>query len=280
MGILDSKQTTSGAPWQPAQPYIKKGMAQAGKLLARGQGFHAPKFPTYTPMSAQTQAGLGSMWDQAQGGNPLAAQSEGAVSGILGGATNDKYNQLYNDSSNQAFAQNVQNQSDLIANDVQRQFSGLGRTGSAADTGALVSQLGDYRTKAMADNWNQNIANQRGILGDQTQGQLGAVAAAPGAYQQRFLPAQYQQQVGAAYDDLATRKLQSQVDRFNTNQQAPWNRLNAYNGAINGTGGSNPGFGSQTVTTPFNPFGTAAGLALGAASVYKTATGGGGLSKL
>ncbi len=275
MGILDSKQTTAAAPWKPAQPYIQAGMKKAQALLNKGQGFKAPGFQTYTPMSAQTQTGLGSMWDAAQGANPLAGQSEGAISGILSGDTNSKYNDLFANSGNDAFAKNVQNQSDLIANDVQRQFSGLGRTGSAADTGALVSQLGDYRTKAMADNWNQNIANQRGILGDQTQGQLGAVAAAPGAYQQRFLPSQYQQQVGTAYDDLATRKLQSQVDRFNTNQQAPWQRLNAYNGAINGTGGSSTGFGSSTVSTPFNLLGTLGGVALGGASLLK-----GGLSGL
>ncbi len=273
MGILDSKSTQTNAPWKPAQPYIKKGMATAQTLLNKGAGFNAPKFQTFAPMSAQTKAGLSSVWNAAQGGNPLAGQSEGAISGILSGDTNNKYNDLYANSDNAHFATAVQNQSDQIANDVQRQFGGLGRTGSAADTGALVDQIGRFREQALSDNWNQNIANQRGILGDQTQGQLGAVAAAPGAYNQRFLPGQAMGQVGAAYDDLAARKLQSQMDRFNINQQAPWNRLNAYNGAISGTGGGQSGFGSQSVAQPFNWLGTGAGLALGVGSL---ATSGGG----
>ncbi len=267
MGIFDSKTTTAAAPWAGAQPYIKQGMKQAQNLLNKGAGFKAPNFQTYTPMSSQTQAGLGSMWSQAQGANPLAAQSEGAVSGILGGDINNKYNDLYNNADNAHFAAATDAQATKIADEQARYYGDSGRFGSDVANTGMTKALGDFREQALSNQWNQNIANQRGILGDQSQGQLAAVAAAPGAYQQRFLPAQYQQQVGAAYDDQATRALQARVDKFNTNQQAPWQRLNAFNGAINGTGGSNPGFGSSTVSTPFNVAGTLGGLALGGASI-------------
>jgi hypothetical protein len=300
MGLFDSKQTQTNAPWKPAQSYILKGMRTANDLLKAGAGFKAPGFQTWAPMSSRTKAGLGSIWANAQGGNPLAGQSANAISGILGGpesnrydtlynktnalagAENDKYNKLYGQVDNPHWAEAVQNQSDLIANDVQRQFSGLGRVGSAADTGALVDQLGRYRTGALSEHWDANIANQRGILGDQAslnsqrasnlmgiaggqvQGQLGAIAAAPGAYNQRFLPGQAMGQVGAAYDDLAARRLQAQIDKFNTGQQAPWNRLQAYNGAISGTGGGS-GFGQQTVTKPFDWLGALAAAGKSAA---------------
>ncbi len=275
----NGKTTQTSVPWSAAQPYIQKGMATAGSLLKKGVGFTAPKFQTWAPMSSQTRGGLNSIWNQAQGGNPLAGQSQAAVSGILSGATNQKYNDLYASADNPHWEQAVQDQSNHIADDVQRQFGGLGRTGSAADTGALVNQLGEYRTGALASHWDQNIANQRGILGDQTQSQLGAVAAAPGAYNQRFLPGQAMGQVGAAYDDLAARKLQSQVDKSNTNSQAPWNRLNAYNAAISG---NTQGTGSTTssVQAPWNPFGAVAGGVLGAASLANQAMGSGWLSKL
>ncbi len=267
MGIFDSKQTTAAAPWQAAQAPIKYGMAQAQQLYKSGAGFKAPTFQTYTPMSSQTQAGLSSMWNQAQGANPAAAQSQGAVSGILGGDINNKYNDLYNNSDNAHFEQATNNQAGHIADDVARYYSGSGRFGSDASNAGMAKAVGDFREQALSNQWNQTIANERGILGDQSQGQLDAVAAAPGAYQQQFLPSQYQQQVGAAYDDQATRALQARVDKYNTNQQAPWQRLNAYTGAINGTGGSNPGFGSSTVQTPFNLLGTLGGLALGGASI-------------
>ncbi len=263
MGIFDSSSTQVNSPWKPAQPYIKRGMARAGALLKKGAGFTAPRFQTYAPMSAQTSRALNTQWRAAQGGNPLAAQSVNAISGILGGDINNKYNDLYANSDNAHFEQNVQNQSNHIADDVQRQFSGLGRSGSFADAGALVDRLGEYRTKAMSDNWNQNIANQRGILGDQTQGQLGAVAAAPGAYDQRFLPGRAMAQVGQARDDFLARKTQARIDKYNTNQDAPWKRLNAYNAAISG---NTQGTGQSTTSTPFNWPGAIAGLGLGAAS--------------
>ncbi len=263
MGIFDSSSTSVNSPWKDAQPYIRRGMATAGGLLKHRRGFNAPGFQTFVPMSRQTRAGLNSQWAQARRPNPLAGQSEAAVGGILSGDVNQRYKDLYANSDNAHFDQNVQNQSNHIADDVQRQFSGLGRVGSAADTGALVNQIGEYRTKAMSDNWNQNIANQRGILGDQVQGQLGAVAAAPGAYDQRFLPGRAMGQVGAAYDDFAKAKLQSRVDRFNTNQNSGWNRLGAYNAGISG---NTQGTGQTTTSTPFNWAGAAAGLGLGAAS--------------
>ncbi len=267
MGLFDTKSTQTNAPWKPAQPYIEAGMKGAKKLYNSGAGFKAPTFDTYVPMSSQTQAGLGSVWNAAQGGNPLADQSAGAVSGILGGDINNRYNDLYANADNAHFDTAVQNQANKIADDQARYYSGSGRFGSDVSNAGMVDAIGKFREQALSDNWNQNIANQRGILGDQVQSQLGAVAAAPGAYDQRFLPGRAMGQVGAAYDDLAARKLQSRMDKFNTNQQAGWNRLNAYNGAINGTGGGQSGFGSQSVQQPFNWLGTAAGVGLGAASL-------------
>ena len=258
----NGQTTQTSVPWSVAQPYIKKGMATAADLLKKGAGFKAPSFDTFAPMSHQTQVGLNSIWDQAKRPNLLAGQSEDAISGILSGDVNNKYDSLYASADNPHWAEAVQNQSDLIGNDVQRQFSGLGRTGSAADTGALVDQIGKYRTGALSEHWDQNIANQRGILGDQAQARLGAVAAAPGAYEQQYAPMQHLAQVGAAYDDLDARRRQAAVDKFNTNSMAPWNRLNAYNGAING---NTQGTGSttQTVQPPSNWLGGALGGALG-----------------
>jgi hypothetical protein len=191
----------------------------------------------------------------------------GAISGILSGDINNKYNDLYSQAGNPYFEQAVQGQADKIGNDVQRQFGGLGRIGSAADTGALTQQIGDFRSQALSNQWNQNIANQRGILGDQSQGQLAAVGAAPGAYQQQYLPAERLGQVGAAWDDQSQRALQAKIDTFNTNQQAGWNRLGAYNQGISGTGGNSPGFAQQKVSSPTNWLGILSGAALTGASV-------------
>ncbi len=270
MGLFDSKSTTStnNAPWKPAQPYIKQGMQTASGLLNQKAGFKAPNFQTYVPMSGQTTAGLNAVWNQGQRANPLANQSYSAVQGILGGDINNKYNDLYNNSDNAHFATAVQNQANQIADDQARYYSGSGRFGSDVSNAGMVDAIGKFREQALSDNWNQNIANQRGILGDQSQGQLAAVAAAPGAYDQRFARGRALGQVGQAYDDLAARKLQSRMDKFNTNQQSDWNRLNSYNAAISGnTQGT--GTSTQTAQQPFNWLGTAAGAGLGLASLFK-----------
>ncbi len=269
MGLFDTKSTQTNAPWKTAQPYIEQGMKGAQNLYNNGVGFKAPNFPTYAGMSSATKGGLGAVWNAAQGGNPMAGQSAGAISGILGGATNDKYNQLYNNADNAHFAAATDAQATKIADEQARYYGDSGRFGSDVANAGMTKAIGDFREQALSNNWNQNIANQRGILGDQVQSQLGAVAAAPGAYDQRFLPGRAMGQVGAAYDDLKARALQSRMDRFNTNQQSGWNRLGAYNGAINGTGGGQSGFGTQTAAQPFNWLGTAAGAGLGLASLLK-----------
>ncbi len=222
-------------------------------------------------MSAQTKAGLGSIWQQAQRPNQLADQSYGAVQGILGGDINQKYNDLYANADNAHFETATNNQAGHIADDVARYYSGSGRFGSDVGNAGMAKAIGDFREQALSNQWNQNIANQRGILGDQSQGQLAAVAAAPGAYDQRFLPGRAMGQVGQAYEDLGQRRLQSNVDRFNTNQQSGWNRLNAYNAGISGTGAQQ--FGQQTVQRPFNWLGTAAGLGLAGLSAANPAAG-------
>ena len=167
--------TQTNAPWSGAVPFITTGMTQARNLLQNRRGFNAPPFQTYVPFSSQTQQSLNQVQGLAGQGNPLAGQSMRAISGILSGDINNKYNQLFESADNPHFQQAVQGQSDRIAADVQRQFGGLGRIGSAADTGALTSQIGDFRERALANQWNQNIANQRGILSDQSTQQLAAV---------------------------------------------------------------------------------------------------------
>lgn len=248
MGLFGNNsqtQTTINAPWKGAQPYLTQAMKSGQRLFNQKKGFNAPGFDTYVPFSDQTKSALSGIEGLAGQGNPLAGQSMSAISGILGGDINQKYGDLLSQTDNPHWADAVQNQSDQISNDVQRQFSGLGRTGSFSNVNELVGRLGDYRTQALSDRWDANIANQRGILGDMTNARLGAVAAAPGAYEQQYQPYERMAQVGAANEDLATRALQSRLDKFQTKQAAPWNRLNAFLGTITGASG---GTGSQTST--------------------------------
>ena len=310
-GLFDTTSTSTTTPWGPAQPHLQQVMGAAQQNWQNRVGFNAtPLRDLYTPYGAQTQQALGGMWNAASQGNPLAGQSMGALSGYMpGGAmanqyqglygqagTNaadlmSRYQTMYNQSSNPYFAQALQNQSDLTAADIQRQFGSMGRIGSAADTGALASQLGQLRTNAMAQNWNQNIqnqmgalsgyggaqqaglANQQGILSGLTGAQMQAVQAAPGAYQASMMPYQYQMQVGQAWDDQARQLAAAKAQRFQTQQQAPWNRTSAYSNLVGGGGIGNYTSTSQNVGS--SPFGMLAGLGLaGASLLYPRGIGG------
>jgi hypothetical protein len=113
----------------------------------------------------------------------------------------------------------------------------------------------------MSDNqWNQNIANQRGILGDSVNSQLSAVRAAPGAWSQGLLPFAAEQQAGDARQQQQQRMLDQRRSNMLTNMQAPWNRLNAYSTTL---GGPAAALGSVSSTTAgSNPIGGALGGAL------------------
>jgi hypothetical protein len=255
----------------------------------------------------------------AQGYGQLASNAVANATGLT-----NQYAALQSQFDNPHYQAAVQNQSDQIANDVQRQFSGLGRYGSAANTGALTDQLGKFREQAMSDQWNQNnqnqmaavgakaglaqqalanqqslygagaqtqmealgarsglaqqqYANKQSALGQQGQAQLAAVQASPGVYEQMQAGGKLQGQIGQAYDDQATRDMQAKLDAYNANQQAGWNRLNAYSGTIGQGGGGQSGYGTSSVQQPSNLFGSALGGALAGGKLgggYGAAAGG------
>ncbi len=285
MGLFGSNTTTTNnAPWTGSQPYLRKVMGGAQGAFNRGAGFNAPPFETVAGQSGATTkalAGINQMAKADEANNPLTTSFQ-TVNNILTGqgGVGAKYNELYDQASNPYFETALKNQVDLTGNDVQRQFSGMGRTGSGADTNVLANQLGKLRTDAMSQNWNQNIANQRGILSDFTGAKEWAVGAAPGAYAQKYIPWQIQQGVGAQRDAYNQRALDAKTQAFNTQQQAPWNRLSAFSGLVGG--GQLNGASTQTTTQPSNPIGGALGGALGGGSMFGVpgAIGGGILGLL
>lgn len=101
-----------------------------------------------------------------------------------------------------------------------------------------------------------NIANMVGAggqfnqAGNQAIGNVAQFAGlAPSIYDQQFAPAERLASVGAQYEDLSTRQLQDQINRFNAEQQEPWQRLANYNALISGAGQ----LGSTTTSTQPGP---------------------------
>lgn len=217
---------------------------------------------TVTPMSSQTQSALGGIQGLAGQGNPLNQQAMNYVGGLLGGnaiSTGGMLQDLYNNSGNQAYQGVIDTQAGKLQDGIDRAYSASGRYGSAAHSGTVVDQVGDFRSQAAANQWNQNIQNQSNILGQigsvQNQNaQLGLAGAAmtPTLYQQQYAPYDRMASVGAAYDDLTTRQLQANKDYWTANNNRSTNALQQLGGLLGAVGSSGGGTTYGSVQQPTN----------------------------
>ena len=131
----DQETTQTTQPWAPAQGQLKDILGQAGGLFGKGQSF---------------------LNDRMAGGNPLADQSTGLLSDLLGGNTLDVTN-------SPAWGSLVGGVQDAV----NSQFSAHGRTGSPAHAGVMTGELGKLA----------------GSLWDRERGrQMQGIGMAPGVY--------------------------------------------------------------------------------------------------
>ena len=181
------------------------------------------------------------------------------------------------------FNKTLDYQSGQLADDINRGFSNAGRYGSDSHTNAVGDSVGRFRDSAMSgeiareQGLQQSAANS--LFGQNLQG-LGALGNIEGAnisntvsagqgfntamgqgqqiagqytgmtpsiYNQQFSPFQQLGNVGSQYEDLARRQIEDNVNRFNSEQQAPWTRLANYNALASGAGQLG---GTQSTSTP------------------------------
>lgn len=309
MSTGGGQQTTStqtSTPWTEAQPFLKEALKGAQTAYQSGGGFDYFPGSTVVPFSPQTQSAMAGIEQQANAGNPLGIASRDQALGILNsggmsdwqrGALGGTYDiatgaksigtegdlrGLLSESSNPYYEGVVNREAGKLGDDINRSFSNAGRYGSGAHTGVLSDELGAFRERAMSNKWDQNIANQRGLLSDITGvqganianmagagGQINAAGnqaagnvaqfagLAPGIYNQQYAPYERLASVGSQQEDLSTREMQDAINRFNTEQQTPWNSLAAYNALIGGAGQLG---GTTTMQVP-KPSGLQTGLA-------------------
>lgn len=248
--------TQTNDPWSGAQPYISDVLSKAQNTYNSGQGFKYPDFSTTIPFADQTMQALQGTENQANAGNPLGAASQNSALGILGngGLTSQQqqaagYSQpyasgAYVNGGSPAFNAALDSQASKLGTDVQRNVDAMGRTGSAYNTNELTQQIGDFRNNAMSQELQREQGLQMQGIGNLANiGQAGAgnqatqESLAPGVYNQQYAPYQQLGNVGTAYQDLATRQMQENTDRYTAGQQSDWQRLGAYNGLVSGTGG-------------------------------------------
>lgn len=142
---------------------------------------------------------------------------------------------------------------------VQNNANALGSLGQAA-IGNRTNSLGNAANIGQSGITNrQNAAGALFGMGQQAQGNLAS------AYQGAQMPAQTLMNLGNMNEDLATRKMNDRLRRFDARNSVPWENLSRLNAIASGAGqlGS-----TQTQASPGqNPFLTALGYASGAGSL-------------
>ncbi|WP_421722936.1 hypothetical protein [Bauldia sp.] len=245
---------------------VRHGAKEAKRLYDKGKGFKPYGGKWHINESDATNRALNKMSGTAKEKHRLGNASMDVAQGLMKGRYNPSkrgYKDLLRNTSNRAFESVVDTQAGKLGDDISRQFGGAG-FGSAAHSGTLADQIGDFRNQMVSDNWHQNNAMQRGLLSDITgveqmgvQNRMAGMNAAPGVYDFQYAPHERLAQVGAAREGYDAAKLQGQMNKYNAKQMAPHQQLGTYMAHVGGGGfyGNN----APTVSASGNPWGQGGG---------------------
>ena len=220
-GSGGGSSTTSTKLDPTVKPFVQYGLEQAKGLYES----NTPQYyggQTYVSPSAQTQASLQAQQARALAGNPLLAQGQRQQSDVIGGAylqNNPYFNQAMQGAAQGA----TQNYNDAIM---------------AAQSGA--SKAGRYGSNVSADIQNRaastlsnTLANKYGELAYQNYGNERAMQNAAAQYAPTMAAADYNDidrlaATGKTAEDYQKTALQADIDRFNYQQNLPYQKLSQY----------------------------------------------------
>lgn len=241
----DSKQktTTTSEPWSGVQPYLTGAYGQAQALYNRGAPGYYPK-QTQAPMSSYSKNALDATAQRAMYGSDLVRTAQGQLQQTMNGNYLSAGNPYLQNAISAATRPMVNAFNDQVMPGLDSNFSSAGRYGSGAhalassDAGAqLQQQIGDVGSQMAYQNY-----------GDERQRQIQAQMFAPQMAQQDYNDLAMLGQAGQGYDQYNQNLINSDIQRFNYNNNAQWNFLNDYIGLLNGAVG-----GSQTTVAPGTP---------------------------
>ena len=266
-------QTTSvqrSDPWSGVQPFLERQYAEANRLYNTGGPQFYP-FSTVTPFARQTEAALTGMENRATQGSPLLQAGQQQMGSTIAGAGFDQFapavsgapgfqaiarGDYLQPETNPYLAATYDQAADRVREQVGQSFGGHGFGGTTHQE-ILGRNLGNLATNLYGQNFQQERARQAAALGQQYGaglGQYGAergrqFAATQGA--PMYSQAGYQDLdrlagVGATRESLGEAQLADAVQRFNFQQQAPFQNLARFQAGTSGTGQ----YGDRTTIDP------------------------------
>jgi hypothetical protein len=265
--------TTSTQIDPTIQPFLSYGLGEAQRLYQAG-GPQYYQGQTYVSPSQTTQTGLQALEQRATQGNPLVSAAQQQVQNTIGG--NYLSGNPFFQGAFAPAAQAATTQFQRAIGDIGSAASKAGRYGSGA-----MGTLQDRASGQLA----QQLSNTAGQLAyqnyaDERARQQAATMAAPAMAQADYQDIQNLLAAGQAREGYTGQQLQSDIARFNFQQQQPQQNLATFLSSVYGnpmaTLKSQTQSGSADTSTLQNLLGTAAV----AGGLYKNLGGSTGISSL
>jgi len=220
--------TTSTSIDPNVLPYVTWGLEQAQDLYSQPGPAYYPG-QTYVGPSGQTTAGLSAAEQIATGGNPLLQgalqQQQNVISGKYLGAN------PYLEAALRPGQQAATRAYEQAISGTRSQAAGAGRYGSGAQTqleSLSQENLANALANAAGQAAYQNYAAERGI-------QNQAAQYAPTLSQARYQDVNQLMNLGQIREGYAQQALQADIDRYNYEQNLPYQQLANYSALIQGT---------------------------------------------
>lgn len=217
--------TNSSEPWGPQIPLLTQSFEDAKKLYDQG-GLNLQYFPGQTVASAAPET--------AQSWNQITNLANQGSKGV--GAANDYITSILNGQSTPGMDQAIAR----ARNAVNANYSRAGRYGSGAHDDAVAGAISNAIFNQMSQ----------------------AAQMAPGLAQARYIDPQMLAGVGAQRQGQAQNEINSAIDRFNFQQNAPANAIGLYQQLGGGNyGGTSYGTSPVQNQSSGNPWLQGAGIA-------------------
>jgi len=218
-------QTQDIAPW--LKEYVTYGLGEAKNLY---QGTTPTYYPgqTYVDPSMQTTSAIDLATQRAMAGSPLTsgaiAQQQGTIGGQYLGAN------PYLEAALRPGQQAATRAYEQAISGTRSQAAGAGRYGSGAQN-QLESLSQQNLANALANQAGtaayQNYATERGL-------QQQSALAAPQLAQSEYADINQLLQAGQLGEQYKQAALESDIERYNFEQQKPYEKLSAYLGSVYG----------------------------------------------
>ena len=219
--------TTSNQLDPTVQPYVAYGLEQAKNLYQSDTPQYYPS-QTYVSPSAATTTALDEATARAQAGNPLVPAAQNQTLNTINGAylnSNPYFNQAL-----QGAAQGATTNYYDAVNAANSNASQAGRYGSNAQgnlIGRADTALGNSLSNAYGNLAYQNYNTERS-------NQINAINSAPTMAAADYTDINKLLNVGQTQEQYAQNALQADINKWNFNQNLPYQKLSAYLGAAYG----------------------------------------------